>query len=66
MLFLLSLFTALKYSKNKILNEQCNYAAEFFNNLNLVHKYSKILRILFAAENEKLVFMIVGEHIEQP
>ena len=36
------------------------------NNLNLVHKYSKILRILFAAENEKLVFMIVGEHIEQP
>ena len=33
MLFLLSLFTALKYSKNKILNEQCHYAAEFFSSL---------------------------------
>ena len=30
MLFLLSLFTALKYSENKILNEQCSNAAELF------------------------------------
>ena len=36
------------------------------NNSDLVHKYWKISRIFYVAENEKLVFMIVGEHIEQP